>query len=74
MSVSKNCDAKVHLFAGRNKIRGTFNRAARTNEANPCQITDEIPRASRLTFIEDFMLEHSLPSMRITSIEMSGSF
>jgi hypothetical protein len=74
MSVSKNCDAKVHLFASRNKNRSTFNRAARADEANPREITRERPRASRLTFVEDFMLEHSLPSMQITSIGMSGSF
>jgi hypothetical protein len=74
MSVSKNCDAKVHLFAGRNKNRSTFNRAARANEAHPRDNTHERPRASRLTFVEDFMLEHSVPSMQITSIGMSGSF
>ena len=74
MSVSKNCDAKVHLFAGRDKNRNKFSRAARTDEANPRENTHERPRASRLTFVEDFMLEHSLPSRQITSIEMSGSF
>jgi hypothetical protein len=32
------------------------------------------PRASRLTFVEDFLLEHSAPGACITSIEISGSF
>ena len=32
------------------------------------------PRTSRLTFVEDFLLEHSAPGGRIASIEISGSF
>ena len=32
------------------------------------------PRASRLIFVEDFLLEHSAPGACITSIEISGSF
>jgi hypothetical protein len=74
MSVSKNCDAKVDRFADRNKNRSTFRQAVRADEANAYENTPERTRASRLTFAEDFMLEHSLPSMRITSMEMSGSF
>jgi hypothetical protein len=74
MSVSKNCDAKMHLFAGRNKSQNKLSQAARAGEVNPFEIAPERPRVSRLTFVEDFMLEHSLPSVRITSIEMSGSF
>lgn len=32
------------------------------------------PRASRLTFVEDFLLEHSAPGGCIASTEISGSF
>ena len=32
------------------------------------------PRTSRLTFVEDFLLEHSAPGGCIASIEISGSF
>ena len=30
--------------------------------------------ASRLSFVDDFLLEHSAPSADITSIEISGTF
>lgn len=74
MSVLKNCDAKVQLFAGRNKSQEKLSQTARAGEANAREIAPERPGASRPTFAEDFMLEHSHTSVRITSIEMTGSF
>ena len=42
--------------------------------ANSPETKPNGPRASRLTFVEDFLLEHSAPGACITSIEISGSF
>jgi hypothetical protein len=65
---------KGHLSVGSNKSGSLHRRAARADKANPLEITPERPRASRLTFVEDFTLEHSLPGLQITSIAMAGSF
>jgi hypothetical protein len=48
--------------------------AANSPEINSPETKPNGPRASRLTFVEDFLLEHSAPGACITSIEISGSF
>ncbi|MGA2569158.1 MAG: hypothetical protein ABSF23_01440 [Terracidiphilus sp.] len=63
----------IYLQAS-NKSRSSFRRAARADEADPLKIMPERPRTSRLTFAEDFILEHSLPGLQINSFEMAGSF
>lgn len=55
------------LFQPREQNDG--GHAANSSETNP-----NGSRASRLTFVEDFLLEHSAPGACITSIEISGSF
>lgn len=42
--------------------------------ANSPEIKPYGPLASRLTFVEDFLLEHSAAGACITSVEISGSF
>ena len=42
--------------------------------ANSSETKPDCPRTSRLTFVEDFLLEHSAPGGCIASIEISGSF
>lgn len=73
MSVPKKCNAKDHLFAIRNKGRSSLRRAARADEANPLEMRPGKPRTNRLTFVEDFVLEHSSRGLQFTSIEMGGS-
>ena len=46
----------------------------REDAANSSEIKPDGPRVSRLTFVEDFLLEHSAPGACITPIEISGSF
>jgi hypothetical protein len=74
MSLLKKCDAKERLSARRNKNRRSFMPVEQSDRANPSEIKPDGPRASRLTFVEDFTLEHSLLGLHITSIEISGSF
>jgi hypothetical protein len=74
MSAPKKCTANDHLFASRNKVRNSRRRAARVDQANRLQIASPTPRTNGLTFLEDFVLEHSLRGLRITSVEMGSNF
>jgi hypothetical protein len=74
MSLLMKCDAKNCLSASRNKIRHSLRPVGHADRANPSEFKPGGPRASRLTFVEDFTREHSLFGLHITSIEISGSF
>jgi hypothetical protein len=74
MSLVKKGDANNCLSASRNKSRHSFRPARQADRTNPSEIKQDEPRATRLTFAEDFTREHSLPDLYITSIEISGSF
>jgi hypothetical protein len=73
MSVPKQCDAKDHLSVARNKSR-SLHRRALADKASPFKIASERPPAEKSNFAEDFIMEHSLPGLQITSNEMVGSF
>jgi hypothetical protein len=74
MSPLKKCDTNDHPSASRNKSRHSFRPAAQADVANPSEIKPDRQRAISLTFVEDFILEHSLPGLHITSIEFAGCF
>jgi hypothetical protein len=74
MNLLMKCDAKNRPSASCNKSRHSFRPAGHTDRANPPEIKPDGPRASTLTFVEDFTGEHSLRGQHITSIEISGSF
>ena len=74
MSLLKKCDANNRPPASRNKSQRSFGPVRHANRANSAEIKPDGPWASRLTFVEDFTLEHSLPGMQITSIEISRCF
>jgi hypothetical protein len=74
MSFHLKSDAQDRLFASRDAGQRSARRATRADEANPLEGKPERPRASRPTFVEDFMLEHSLPSLQVTSNRMAGTF
>ena len=74
MSLLKKCDAKNRLSASRNQSRHSFKPVEQADRANPSEIKPDGPPTSRLNFVEDFTLEHSLLGLHITSIEISGSF
>jgi len=74
MSILKKCDAKNHLSAIRNRSRHSLRPPGQADRAKPSEIKPDGLRASRLTFVEDFIREHSLPGVHISSIEISGSF
>jgi hypothetical protein len=78
MGLLKISGVMNHLSTSRNKTLYSsrpVGQAARANlRADPSEIEPVGTRASRLTFAEDFTLEHSLPGLRIASIGISGSY
>jgi hypothetical protein len=74
MSLLKPPNARNRLIASLNQGRHSFMPVGRADRANPSEIKPDRPRASRLTFVEDFTLEHSLPGLHIASFELSGCF
>jgi len=74
MSVLRQCDAKYHLLVARDKSRHSHRRITRPDDANPLEIKPDEHRTNRSVFLEDFIVEHSLPDLQITPIEMAGSF
>ncbi len=74
MSILKKCDAKNRLSASRNKSQHSFMPVGQADRATFSAIKPDGPQASRLTFVEDYTREHSLPGLHVTSLEISGSF
>jgi hypothetical protein len=74
MSVLKQCDAQDHLSVVRDKSRNLHGQIARPDHADPLEIKPGKPRTNRSIFLEDFIVEHSLHGLQITSIEIAGSF
>jgi len=74
MSLIKNCFVKNRLNASRNKSRHWFKSVEQAGRANSSEIKPDRPWAGKLTFFEDFILEHSPAGLNTASIEISGSF
>ena len=74
MSLLKKCDVKNRLSASPNESRHSFRPVRQADRANSSEIKPDRPWASRVTFVEDFSLEHSLPGLHMSLIEISGSF
>jgi len=76
MSLLKKCDVNNRLPASRDKSQDSFGQARYADEANSSQKKRCGARESRLSFVEDYILEHSLHgSVRhITASESLGFF
>lgn len=51
----------------------SFRPEDQTKVAELYRVEPERTRAQKLTFAEDFLLEHSLPGVDIVKVEISGS-
>jgi len=74
MSVLKKYEAKHPRFVSCKQSRTALRLATRADEANSSDFMSERSRTSRLTFAQDFLVEHSHPGLQSTSIRMVGSF
>jgi hypothetical protein len=73
MDALQKCETRNRLSAGRNKSRRSF-RAADQNDRDLASSADRDENSvHRLTFAEDFMMEHSFTSLRLTVVGIRGS-
>jgi len=70
----KKFDANNRLPVSRSDSRPSFRPVRQADRVNPPEIKPDGLWAGRLTFVEDFTREHSLPGLHFTSLEVSGSF
>jgi hypothetical protein len=73
MSLAKKCDTRDRLSTGRNRSQHSFRPVGHTDRASSSGIEADGAGANRQSFAEDFLLEHTHPSLRITVIGMSGN-
>jgi len=59
MDFLQQSDARNRLSSGRNTSQNSFRPASLADRTNSSRIEPDGVRAKRLTFSEDFMLEHS---------------
>jgi hypothetical protein len=76
MSLFKKCDVNNRFSASGKQSRHSFWQVRYADKATSLEIKPGRRRASRLSFIEDYILEHSLPGPRkhITASECLGFF
>ena len=74
MNLLKKCVVKKRLSAIRDESRPSFRPVSEADRANHLETKPDRKWTGTLTFFEDFMLEHSLHGLHITSIETAGIF
>jgi hypothetical protein len=73
MSLAKTSDKRDRLSAGRIRSQHSFRPVSVADRANSSRIETDGARPGRLSFAEDFMLEHTHSGMHIAVIGMSGA-
>ncbi len=74
MSLPKKSNTHNRLSASPDKSRHSSRPVGQTLRYDSSEINPERPRACRVTFVEDFTLEHFLDGSCLTSIEIAGIF
>jgi len=74
MNLHKKCDANNRSCASCNKGQHLSKPVRQAVRANSSEVKPDAPWAGRLTFVEDFMREHSLSGQHAASIEISSYF
>jgi hypothetical protein len=74
MSLPRKRDTRNRLCADSEKSRYWPRKVGLALTADCSEIKPGKPQATRLTFLEDFTLEHCLHGLRITTIELAGIF
>jgi hypothetical protein len=73
MPLLKQCDARNRLSTGRIKSQHSYRPVDQVDRAGSSGVEVDRTRANRLTFAEDFMLEHCHSGRHVTVIEISAS-
>ena len=74
VSLARECDTRNRESSSSEKSPRWSSNSGLTNSAGCSEFTSNEPQTTRLTFLEDFILEHTLRGLRITLIEISGIF
>jgi hypothetical protein len=74
MILSKKCETHNPLSVDSEKSRHPSSNVVQAPKASRSEITPGGRQATRLTFLEDFSIEHSVRGLRITTIEIAGIF
>ena len=74
MTLPTKFNADNRLPKSPDKSRNSFRPVGEAGRTNSSEIKPDRPRVGRLTFFEDFTLEHTLHGVHLTSIEMAGIF
>lgn len=74
MNLLHTSDVTDRLYASPDKTRRSLRPVRKAGTANSSEIKSDGPWAAKLTFVEDYILEHSLPGSHTASIEISGCF
>jgi len=73
MSLAKKCDTRDRLNAGRNSSQHSFRPAGHAERASSGGTVVDGTAANRLSFAEDFLLEHTHSNLLITMVGMAGN-
>jgi len=74
MILLKTSNANSRQSFGRNKSQRSLGSVGKASSADSSEIKSDGLWAAKLTFVEDFTLEHSFPGLQITLTEISGNF
>jgi hypothetical protein len=72
MSILRNCDAKARLSVGRGKSQCLCRSARQSGRVNSSETEPEKTQVNRLSFVEDFTLEHCRSVRRVAVIGTWG--
>jgi hypothetical protein len=73
MAPLSSCDVRNFQSVGRNKSQHTFRSVGQADRARSSANESGGTKSNRLTFAEDFMLEHSNASLRVALFEITAS-
>jgi len=72
MDALQKCDTRNRLSAGRNKSRRSFRATDQTDRNLASRADQDDNSVHRLTFAEDFMMEHSFTNLRFSVVGIKG--
>jgi hypothetical protein len=74
MSLAQKHDTRNRMSADSEKSQHWSKKVGIVSRADCTEIKLRKPKATGLTFLEDFTLEHCLHGLRIKTIEIAGIF
>jgi len=73
MSLASTSDKRDRLSAGRNRSQHSFRPVSKAERVSASNNESDGARARRLSFAEDFLMEHTHSGLHITVVGMAGA-